>query len=89
MKVRWVHLAHPHLFPRWRYACLVRRGNYIADNPQGVNGLTARDIKLIMDGGYNTVEAIAYTYVPIVCNLARLLMHSQTETTARANKRHF
>lgn len=30
---------------------------------QGVNGLTARDIKLVVDGGYNTVEAIAYTYV--------------------------
>jgi DNA repair protein RAD51 len=29
--------------------------------PQGVNGLTARDIKLVVEGGYNTVEAIAYT----------------------------
>ena len=25
-------------------------------------GLTARDIKLIVDGGYHTVEAVAYTY---------------------------
>ena len=24
--------------------------------------MTARDIKLVMEGGYNTVEAIAYTY---------------------------
>jgi DNA repair protein RAD51 len=31
--------------------------------PQGVNGLTARDIKLIVEGGFNTVESIAYTYV--------------------------
>ncbi|KAK7606007.1 Rad51-domain-containing protein [Phyllosticta paracitricarpa] len=28
---------------------------------EGVNGLTARDIKLIMDGGYHTVESVAYT----------------------------
>ncbi|OCK87051.1 DNA repair protein rhp51 [Cenococcum geophilum 1.58] len=28
---------------------------------EGVNGLTARDIKLIIDGGYNTVESVAYT----------------------------
>ncbi|KAI2325470.1 RecA recombinase Rhp51 [Ophidiomyces ophidiicola] len=28
---------------------------------EGVNGLTARDIKLLVDGGYHTVEAVAYT----------------------------
>ena len=28
---------------------------------QGINGITARDIKLFVDGGYNTVESIAYT----------------------------
>jgi len=28
---------------------------------QGVAGLTDRDIKLVTDGGYHTVEAIAYT----------------------------
>jgi DNA repair protein RAD51 len=28
---------------------------------EGVNGLSARDIKLFMDAGYNTVESIAYT----------------------------
>ncbi|KMU74349.1 DNA repair protein RAD51 [Coccidioides immitis RMSCC 3703] len=28
---------------------------------EGVNGLTARDIKLLIDGGYHTVEAVAYT----------------------------
>lgn len=27
----------------------------------GVNGLTARDIKLVIEGGFNTVESIAYT----------------------------
>lgn len=30
---------------------------------EGVNGLSARDIKLIMDGGYHTVESVAYTHV--------------------------
>jgi DNA repair protein RAD51 len=28
---------------------------------QGVAGLTARDIKLVIDGGFNTVESVAYT----------------------------
>ena len=32
---------------------------------QGVAGLTARDIKLVVDGGFNTVESVAYTYVQI------------------------
>lgn len=28
--------------------------------PQGVAGLSKRDIQLFVDGGYNTVESIAY-----------------------------
>lgn len=28
---------------------------------QGQDGLTARDIELVVDGGYHTVEAVAYT----------------------------
>ena len=28
---------------------------------QGVAGLTKRDIQLIVDGGFNTVESVAYT----------------------------
>lgn len=28
---------------------------------QGLGGLTKRDIQLIVDGGYNTVESVAYT----------------------------
>jgi hypothetical protein len=28
---------------------------------QGIAGLTDRDIKLVADGGYHTVESIAYT----------------------------
>ena len=34
-----------------------------ADQLEGVNGLTARDIKLIVDGGLYTVESVAYTLV--------------------------
>ena len=33
---------------------------------QGVNGLTARDIKLITEGGLHTVEAVAYTLVTLI-----------------------
>jgi DNA repair protein RAD51 len=28
---------------------------------QGIAGLTKRDIQLVIDGGYNTVESVAYT----------------------------
>ncbi|KAK5181872.1 RecA recombinase Rhp51 [Cryomyces antarcticus] len=28
---------------------------------EGVAGLTKRDIQLVVDGGYNTVESVAYT----------------------------
>jgi DNA repair protein RAD51 len=28
---------------------------------QGMAGLTRRDIQLFVDGGYNTVESVAYT----------------------------
>lgn len=28
---------------------------------KGVAGLTKRDIQMIVDGGYNTVESVAYT----------------------------
>jgi DNA repair protein RAD51 len=31
------------------------------DISQGQDGLTARDIQLVIDGGYHTVEAVAYT----------------------------
>jgi hypothetical protein len=36
-----------------------RRTDHITS--QGVAGLTKRDIQLIVDGGYNTVESVAYT----------------------------
>lgn len=34
----------------------------VLTNSQGQDGLTARDIQLVIDGGYHTVEAVAYTY---------------------------
>ena len=30
---------------------------------EGTAGLTKRDIQLFIDGGFNTVESIAYTWV--------------------------
>lgn len=30
---------------------------------EGVAGLTKRDIQLFIEGGYHTVESVAYTYV--------------------------
>lgn len=30
-------------------------------NAKGVAGLTKRDIQLVVDGGFNTVESVAYT----------------------------
>jgi hypothetical protein len=58
-----VHLAHRRLSPRWKYACseTKRLSEYTLTEIQGVNGLTARDIKLVVEGGFNTVESIAYT----------------------------
>lgn len=31
------------------------------DTRKGISGLTERDIKLVQEGGYHTVESIAYT----------------------------
>ena len=32
-----------------------------AEMSQGLAGLTKRDIQLVVDGGFNTVESVAYT----------------------------
>lgn len=60
---QWAHLAHQHRSRRWRYACseVEQVSASTLTKVQGVNGLTARDIKLVVEGGYNTVESIAYT----------------------------
>lgn len=42
---------------------------------QGVAGLSARDIKLIVDGGFNTIESVAYTYGSVCAQLEPLLIH--------------
>jgi len=36
---------------------------------EGVAGLSKRDIQLFIDGGYNTVESVAYTCVCIIAVL--------------------
>lgn len=55
---------------------------------QGVNGLTARDIKLIVEGGFNTVESIAYTYVSHCVWIGPATNNGQATASARANKGH-
>lgn len=37
---------------------------------QGSSGLTKRDIQLFVEGGFHTVEAVAYTYA--ICTLLPL-----------------
>jgi len=60
---QWAHLAHQHRSRRLRYAWseVEQVPGCTLTTIQGVNGLTARDIKLVVEGGYNTVESIAYT----------------------------
>jgi hypothetical protein len=56
-------LVHQHHWLLWRYAdwFIVMPRAMNADWLQGVNGLTKRDIQLILDGGLYTVESVAYT----------------------------
>jgi len=59
--VQRAHQALPLLSELSRYASKTYAAVSVPNVSQGLNGLTARDIKLVIDGGYNTVEAIAYT----------------------------
>ena len=56
---------------------------------QGVAGLSARDIKLIVDGGFNTVESVAYTWVnsrdDMLWNTAEI---AQTPKSIGTDQRH-
>jgi hypothetical protein len=54
--------ARPRQLAHSRYAWhgVSKRAHKLTDG-QGINGLTARDIKLVIEGGYNTIESIAYT----------------------------
>lgn len=53
---------------------------------QGVNGLTARDIKLVVEGGFNTVESIAYTYVGHCVTSCSATNAYQAATNARTDQ---
>lgn len=53
-----------------------------------MNGLTARDIKLVVDGGYNTVESVAYTCVGNPGINTTATERSQAPETIRNNQRH-
>lgn len=55
-------LVHQHRSQRWRYYrpfFILCQGSI--NIRQGVGGLSARDIKLIVEGGFHTVESVAYT----------------------------
>jgi hypothetical protein len=54
--------ARPRHLLLWRYTVSRRHILNKTNASKGVNGLTARDIKLITDAGFNTVESVAYTY---------------------------
>lgn len=56
---------------------------------QGQDGLTARDIQLIIDGGYHTVEAVAYTYVANNRAMRDLLTSLQAKKSAGADQGNF
>lgn len=60
----WVDLVLPRRFRRSRYVNIDRSAStdHSINCLKGVAGLTARDIKLIIEGGYHTVEAVAYTF---------------------------
>ena len=48
--------------------------------------MTARDIKLIVEGGFNTVESIAYTYVDHSTEIGPATDARQTTASTRTNK---
>lgn len=52
---------------------------------QGIAGLTERDVKLVQEGGFHTVESIAYTYVPFLKS-RRFHAHSHSDQEERWNK---
>lgn len=51
---------------------------------QGIAGLTERDVKLVQEGGFHTVESIAYTYVPF--DRQRFHAHSHSDQEEHWNK---
>ncbi|KAB2569602.1 DNA repair protein rhp51 [Lasiodiplodia theobromae] len=53
---------------------------------EGVNGLTARDIKLVVDGGYHTVESVAYTPKRVLEQIKGISEQKATKILAEAAK---
>ena len=44
-----------------RYASSYHMLSYSPDKIQGIGGISARDVKMMVEGGYYTVESVAYT----------------------------
>ncbi|EER42911.1 DNA repair protein RAD51 [Histoplasma capsulatum H143] len=53
---------------------------------EGVNGLTARDIKLVIDGGYHTIESVAYTPKRMLEQIKGISEQKATKILAEASK---
>lgn len=53
---------------------------------QGIAGLTERDVKLVQEGGFHTVESIAYTYVPFQSRDGSMLTVTQTKKSVGTNQ---
>ena len=61
VEVDYLALQHLYLCLRYKSDPLCLQMSLLMSH-QGVAGLSARDIKLIVDGGFNTIESVAYTY---------------------------
>ncbi|EDN06873.1 DNA repair protein RAD51 [Histoplasma mississippiense (nom. inval.)] len=53
---------------------------------EGVNGLTARDIKLVIDGGYHTIESVAYTPKRMLEQIKGISEQKATKILAEGSK---
>ncbi|CRG85102.1 DNA repair protein rhp51 [Talaromyces islandicus] len=53
---------------------------------EGVAGLTARDVKLIIDGGFHTVESVAYTPKRVLEQIKGISEQKATKILAEASK---
>jgi len=53
---------------------------------EGIAGLTKRDIQLVVDGGYNTVESVAYTPRRVLEQIKGISEQKATKILAEASK---
>src|SRR5689334_11061038 len=66
--------AHPSRSISWWYVAMhATDRKQELNSSQGIAGLTERDIKLVQEGGFHTVESIAYTYANTPPSLSWLL----------------